>query len=54
MGILYNKTMVDEPIDSWGVLFDEKYSQEILMINSVRDAFMIALTYLGYTRDNIW
>ena len=24
VGILYNKTMVDEPIDSWGVLFDEK------------------------------
>jgi spermidine/putrescine-binding protein len=40
--------MVDEPIDSWGVLFDEKYSGEILMIDSVRDAFAIALQYLGY------
>lgn len=48
LGILYNKTMVDEPIDSWGVLFDEKYSGEILMIDSVRDAFAIALIYLGY------
>ena len=48
LGILYNKTMVDEPIDSWGVLFDEKYSGEILMIDSVRDAFAIALKYLGY------
>lgn len=48
LGILYNKTMVDEPIDSWGVLFDEKYSGEILMIDSVRDAFAIALQYLGY------
>lgn len=48
LGILYNKTMVNEPIDSWGVLFDEKYSGEILMIDSVRDAFAIALTYLGY------
>jgi spermidine/putrescine-binding protein len=48
LGILYNKTMVDEPVDSWGILFDEKYSGEILMIDSVRDAFAISLQYLGY------
>lgn len=48
VGILYNKTMVDEPIDSWSVLFDEKYAGDILMINSVRDGFMIALDMLGY------
>lgn len=48
VGILYNKTMVDGPIDSWGALFDEKYSGNILMIDSVRDAFAVALNYLGY------
>ena len=48
VGILYNKTMVDGPIDSWSALLDEKYSGDILMIDSVRDAFMIALSYLGY------
>jgi len=48
VGILYNKIMVDEPIDSWAAIFDEKYSGEILMMDSVRDAFGIALTYLGY------
>ncbi len=48
LGILYNKTMVDEPIDSWRAIFDEKYSGNILMIDSVRDAFGIALSYLGY------
>jgi spermidine/putrescine-binding protein len=48
VGILYNKTMVDEPIDSWASLFDEKYSGNILMIDSVRDAYAIALKYLGY------
>ena len=48
IGILYNKTMVDEPITSWSALFDEKYKDNILMIDSVRDAFAIALTYLGY------
>ncbi len=48
LGILYNKKMVKEPIDSWDVLFDKKYSGNILMMDSVRDAFGIALSYLGY------
>lgn len=48
VGILYNKTMVDEPITSWSALFDEKYKDNILMMDSVRDAYAIALTYLGY------
>lgn len=51
VGILYNKTMVDGPVDSWSVLFDEKYKNDILMIDSVRDAFMVALTYLGYDQN---
>lgn len=52
VGILYNKTMVDEPIDSWSVLLDEKYTDQILMQNSVRDAFGIALKYLGYSLNS--
>ncbi|MDF2543566.1 MAG: putative secreted protein [Herbinix sp.] len=52
VGILYNKTMVEEPIDSWGAIFDEKYSGNILMIDSVRDAFGIALAYLGYSMNS--
>lgn len=47
VGILYNTTMVDEPITSWSVLWDEKYSGEILMQKSVRDAFAVALAYQG-------
>lgn len=49
LGILYNKKMVDEPIDSWSAIFDPKYKNNILMINSVRDAMGIALRYLGYS-----
>ncbi len=49
VGILYNKTMVDEPITSWDVLWDEKYADNILMQNSVRDAFAVALKRLGYS-----
>ncbi|MBR0173310.1 MAG: ABC transporter substrate-binding protein [Lachnospiraceae bacterium] len=53
VGILYNKTMVDEPIDSWKVLWDERYSGNILMQNSVRDAFMIPLMMKGYSMNTV-
>ncbi len=53
VGILYNKTMVDEPIDSWSVLWDEKYKGEILMQNSVRDAFMVALKLDGHSMNTL-
>ena len=49
VGILYNKTMVDEKVDSWSILWDPKYKDEILMQDSVRDAFMVAEKYLGYS-----
>lgn len=49
VGILYNTTMVDEPVDSWDILFDEKYSGKIIMMNSVRDSFAVALKRLGYS-----
>ncbi|RDY30721.1 extracellular solute-binding protein [Lachnotalea glycerini] len=52
VGILYNKTMVDEPIDSWSVLWDEKYKDNILMQDSVRDAFAVALKSLGYSLNS--
>ena len=48
VGIIYNTTMVDEPITSWGAMFDEKYAGQVLMINNSRDALMAALCYLGY------
>lgn len=52
VGILYNKTMVDESVDSWSILWDEKYADQILMQNSVRDAFGIALKYCGYSLNS--
>lgn len=52
VGILYNKTMVDEPIDSWSVLWDEKYNDNILMQDSVRDAFMVGLKLNGYSMNS--
>lgn len=49
VGILYNKTMVDEPVDSWNILWDEKYAGNILMMDSVRDSFLVAEKMLGYS-----
>ena len=53
VGILYNKTMVDEPITKWAQLWDSKYENEILMQNSVRDAFMVALKLNGYSMNTL-
>ena len=51
VGILYNTTMIEEGdvIDSWDVLWDETYANNIIMQDSVRDAFMISLKRLGYS-----
>ena len=53
VGILYNKTMVDEPITSWGQLWDEKYKDNILMQDSVRDAFMVAEKLNGFSMNTV-
>ncbi len=53
VGILYNKTMVDEPVDSWAILWDEKYADNILMQDSVRDAFMVALKLNNYSMNTL-
>ncbi len=54
VGIIYNKTMVDEPLTSWADLWNEKYKDQIIMLNSQRDSLAVALKKLGYsmnTRD---
>ena len=48
LGIIYNTTMVDEPITSWGAMFDEKYAGQVIMIRNSRDALAAGLLYLGY------
>jgi spermidine/putrescine transport system permease protein len=46
--------MVTEPVNSWGILWDEKYAGDVFMLDSIRDSMGITLKYLGYpmnTRD---
>lgn len=52
VGILYNQTMVSEPITSWDVLWDAQYENNILMQDSVRDAFMVALKRNGHSMNS--
>lgn len=53
VGILYNTSMVapEDAPTKWMDLWDEKFSGEILMQDSVRDAFMVALKALGYSMN---
>lgn len=56
VGILYNDKRLEElgvePPDSWLDLWDERLAGEILMQDSVRDAFMCALKPLGYSLNS--
>lgn len=52
LGILYDTTKVKEPVDSWDVLFNGDYAGEIIMQNSMRDTYMLALKYLGYSLNS--
>ena len=47
VGIIYDKTKVTEPVDSWNILWNEKYKGQILMQDSARDALMIPLKLMG-------
>ena len=51
LGILYNTEMVKEDVTSIGILFDEKYKGNVLMLNGMRDTLGMALKYLGYSMN---
>ena len=53
VGLIYNSTMITDRINSWGALFDVSYRGQILMFDNQRDAFGIALKYLGYSLNTI-
>lgn len=48
-GIVYNKDMVDKPIDSWADLWDPKYKEKIIMYDLPRLSMSVALQKLGYS-----
>lgn len=50
LGLLYNKEEVSqEEVSSWDCLWDDAYTDEIIMENSVRDTFVPALIANGFS-----
>lgn len=52
VGIIYNKEMVDDKVNSWDILWNEKYKGQILMLDSQRDSIAVALKKLGYSMNS--
>lgn len=55
VGIIYNTTMVseDDDMETWDILWNEKYMGEILMFSNPRDAFGIALKKNGFSMNTL-
>lgn len=57
VGILYNTKLLEEkglPVPTkWADLWNPAYAGEILMQDSVRDTFMVALKSLGYSMNSV-
>ena len=53
VGIIYNSSLISQPITSWSALFNDDFAGQILMFDNPRDAFGIALKYLGYSLNTV-
>lgn len=49
IGIIYNKDLVSDPVDSWNIMWNEKYKKQIFVLDAQRDAIGMALKKLGYS-----
>lgn len=49
VGIVYNSKKITDKVDSWNILWDEKYKRNIIMLDSSRDTIGITLKKLGYS-----
>lgn len=47
VALIYNTKLVDEEPTSWSVMWDPKYSGQVLTFNNPRDCFALAQLYLG-------
>ena len=52
VGIIYNTKRVSDPVDSWNILWNPKYKDQVIMPDSVRDAMAVAEKKLGYSLNN--
>lgn len=49
IGIIYNPKIVSENVDSFDILWNDKYEKQIIMFDSIRDTMAVALKKLGYS-----
>ncbi|MBU3811209.1 MAG: spermidine/putrescine ABC transporter substrate-binding protein [Candidatus Niameybacter stercoravium] len=52
IGIIYDKNVVTEEVDSWDILWDEKYKSKVFMFDTYRDTIGAALKKLGYSLNS--
>ncbi|WP_346866788.1 MULTISPECIES: spermidine/putrescine ABC transporter substrate-binding protein [unclassified Clostridium] len=52
VGLIYNKDVVKEEVDSFDILWDEKYKDKIFMFDTYRDTIGVALKKLGYSLNS--
>lgn len=53
LGILYNtKVYSEEDVKTWDLIWDTNLTEDLIMTNSVRDAFAPALITLGYSLND--
>ncbi|MEG2788681.1 MAG: spermidine/putrescine ABC transporter substrate-binding protein [Romboutsia sp.] len=52
VGLIYNKDVVKEKVDSWDILWDEKYKDKVFMFDTYRDTIGAALKKLGYSLNS--
>ena len=53
VGLIYNKDVVKENVDSWDILWDEKYKDKVFIFDTYRDTMGAALKKLGYSLNTI-
>ena len=52
IGIIYDKNVVTEEVDSWDIMWDEKYKGQVFMFDTYRDTIGAALKKLGYSLNS--
>ncbi|MGL4362636.1 MAG: ABC transporter substrate-binding protein [Cellulosilyticaceae bacterium] len=52
VGIVYDTNVVKEEVDSWDIMWDEKYKGQVFMFDTYRDTIGAALKKLGYSLNS--
>ncbi|MGL4346362.1 MAG: ABC transporter substrate-binding protein [Cellulosilyticaceae bacterium] len=52
VGLVYDKNVVTEPVDSWDILWNDKYKGQVFMFDTYRDTIGAALKKLGYSLNS--